>query len=182
MKKINTRELHRDLGYFYLGLIITFAFSGILMNHRDSFHADKYTVETKAIEVKLSKDEEITEDKAKNIGTSVGIMDNFRKHKIKENKLSISYEKNDVEIDLSTGKGELTTFIKTPVISQMMKLHKNTSNWWIYFSDIFGISLIFIAVTGAMMVKHGKHTFKQKGWKLTAAGLLFPILFLMFLS
>lgn len=47
MKKINARELHRDLGYFFLGLIVTFAFSGILMNHRDSFDADKYTIETK---------------------------------------------------------------------------------------------------------------------------------------
>jgi len=37
-----------------------------------------------------------------------------------------------------------------------MKLHKNTSNWWIYYSDIFGISLITIAITGAIMIKVGK--------------------------
>lgn len=182
MKKISTRELHRDLGYFYLGLIITFAFSGILMNHRDSFHADKYTVESKAIELEIAENEKISEEKAIAVGEQLGIKDIFRKHKIKEGTLKISYEKNDVEIDLKTGKGEITSFIKTPVVSQMMKLHKNTSNWWIYFSDIFGISLIFIAVTGTMMVKHGKHTFKKRGWKLAVAGLLFPILFLLFLS
>ena len=179
---MNKRALHRDLGYFYLGLIISFAFSGIMMNHRDSFHADKYTVETKAIEVNISKNQEISEEKAIAIGEELGIKDKFRKHKVKKELLSISYEKNDIEIDLKTGKGEITTFIKTPIISQIMFLHKNTSNWWIYFSDIFGISLIIIAITGTMMIKHGKHTFKRKGWKLALAGLLFPILFLLFLS
>ena len=92
------------------------------------------------------------------------------------------HEKNDVSINLETGKGEVVTFIKTPVISQMMKLHKSTSNWWIYFSDIYGISLIVIAVTGTMMIKHGKLTFKQRGWKLALVGLIFPLLFLFFLS
>jgi uncharacterized iron-regulated membrane protein len=51
MKKINWRDLHRDLGYFYIGLIVSFAFSGLLMNHRDVWHPEKYTLETKAIEV-----------------------------------------------------------------------------------------------------------------------------------
>jgi hypothetical protein len=40
---------------------------------------------------------------------------------------------------MKTGKGEIVAFNKTPIISQTMKLHKNTSNWWIYYSDIFGI-------------------------------------------
>ena len=52
---LKARNLHRDLGYFYIGLIISFAFSGILMNHRDSWHPEKYTVATKAITLKHSK-------------------------------------------------------------------------------------------------------------------------------
>ena len=182
MKKVNARELHRDLGYFFLGLIITFAFSGILMNHRDNFHAEKYTIETKAIEVKLADEKDISEAQAIAIGEELGIKDKFRRHRIKKDELSISYEKTDVEIDLKSGKGEITFFIKTPIVSQMMFIHKNTSNWWIYFSDIFGISLIIIAITGTLMVKHGKHTFKRRGWKLAVAGLLFPLIFLFFLS
>jgi hypothetical protein len=48
----------------------------------------------------------------------------------------ISFENTDVEIDMKTGKGEIISFIKTPIISQAMSLHKNTSNFWIYYSDI----------------------------------------------
>jgi hypothetical protein len=70
--------------------------------------------------------------------------------------------------------------MKTPIISQTMKLHKSTSNWWIYYSDIFGLSLITIALTGAIMIPAGKFTFKKRGWKLALAGLIVPLLILIF--
>jgi hypothetical protein len=174
------RNVHRDLGYFYIGLIISFALSGILMNHRDSFHAEKFTVQTKAITVNIPKDTDITEKYAEELGKQLGIDDKIRRHKVKDDELNISFEKNDVEIDLKTGKGEITTFIKTPIISSMMKLHKNTSNWWIYYGDIFGISLITIAITGAIMIPAGKFSFKSRGWKLALAGIIIPLLVLLF--
>ena len=170
MNQQKIRNLHRDLGYFYIGLIISFAFSGILMNHRESWHPEKYKVETKEISIDIPKDIEITEKYAEEIGKKLGIDD----------KLKISFERNDVEIDLKSGKGEIVTFSKTPIISQTMKLHKTTSNWWIYYSDIFGISLITIAITGAIMIKVGKNTFGKRGWKLALAGLIVPLLILLF--
>nr|WP_294775251.1 PepSY-associated TM helix domain-containing protein [uncultured Flavobacterium sp.] len=178
MKQATIRNLHRDLGYFYIGLIISFALSGIMMNHRESWHPEKYTVETKAIEVKLPTEDKINELFADSLGKALGIDDKIRRHNVKEGKFKISFEKHDVEIDIATGKGEIVAFQKTPLISHMMKLHKNTSNWWIYYSDIFGLSLITIAITGAIMIPAGKFTFKRRGWKLAIAGLIFPILFL----
>ena len=142
MKQQTIRNLHRDLGYFYLGLIISFAFSGILMNHREVWHPEKYTIETTAIEVAPIKDEQVNEKFAENLGKELGIYDKFRRHNAKKGTFKISYEKHDVEIDMKTGKGEIVAFNKTPFISQTMKLHKNTSNWWIYYSDIFGLSLM----------------------------------------
>ena len=181
MKQATIRNLHRDLGYFYIGLIISFAFSGILMNHREGWHPEKYTIETKAINIKLPSDEkDITEDYAKELGKTLGIDDKMRRHKVDEGKFKISFEKHDVEIDTKTGKGEIVSYVKTPIISQMMKLHKNTSNWWIYYGDIFGISLIVIAVTGSLMIPAGKFNFKRRGWKLAVAGIVFPLLILLF--
>ena len=120
MKQTTIRNLHRDLGYFYIGLIISFAFSGILMNHRDHWHPEKYTVQTKNITINITKNKEITEKYAEEIGKQLGIDDKIRRHKVKDNTLKISFEKNDVEIDLKTGKGEIVTFTKTPIISQAM--------------------------------------------------------------
>lgn len=180
MTTLKVRNLHRDLGYFYIGLIISFALSGILMNHRDSWNPETYNVQTKPIAITIPKNTNITEKYAKQIGRNLGIDDKMRRYKVKENLLKISFENNDVEIDIKTGKGEIVTFSKTPIISQMMKLHKNTSNWWIYYGDIFGISLITIAITGAIMIPAGKFTFKQRGWKLALAGLIVPLLILLF--
>jgi len=182
MKKKTFRNLHRDLGYFYIGLIISFAASGLMMNHRESWHPEKYTTETKAITVTLPEEHLINEKFAVDLGEKLGIDDKFRKHSIKKNSLKISYENHDVEIDMKTGKGEIVTFLKTPIISQTMKLHKNTSNFWIYYSDIFALSLIVIALTGTIMVKAGKFSFKERGWKLALAGIIFPLIFLFLLA
>ena len=182
MKSIKARNLHRDLGYFYIGLIISFSFSGILMNHRDSWHPEKYTVETKAIKVKLPAELKITDQFAENLGKSLDIDDKMRQKNIKKGNLKISFEKHDVEIDMKTGKGEIVSFIKTPIISQTMRLHKTNSNWWIYYGDLFGISLIVIAITGIIMIPSGKFSFKRRGWKLAIAGLIFPLLILVLLN
>ena len=177
---LKARNLHRDLGYFYIGLIISFAASGILMNHRESWHPEKYTVETKEITVALPAENQINEKYAEELGKTLGIDDKMRRQNIKKGTFKISFEKHDVEIDLKTGKGEIVAFNQTPIISQMMKLHKNTSNWWIYYGDIFGISLITIAITGTIMIPAGKFSFKKRGWKLALAGLLVPLLILLF--
>jgi hypothetical protein len=68
IKQATIRNLHRDLGYFYIGLIISFAFSGIMMNHRESWHPEKYTVETKAIQVSLPNEDKISEPFADSLG------------------------------------------------------------------------------------------------------------------
>lgn len=150
------------------------------MNHRESWHPEKYTIESKAIEVTLPSKSEITDEYAEKLGKELGIEDKFRRQLVKKETFKISYENHDVEIDVATGKGEMVSFLKTPIISQTMKLHKNTSSWWIYYSDIFGISLILIAITGALMIKVGNKTFNKRGWKLALAGLVVPLLILLF--
>ena len=179
MKKKTFRNLHRDLGYFYIGLIVSFAFSGLMMNHREYWHPEKYTTETNAIQVKIPEEKALNESFAKDLGKQLGIDDKMRRQMVKKGIYKISFENHDVEIDLKTGKGEIVTFLKTPIISQTMKLHKNTSNFWIYYSDIFALSLILIALTGTVMIKAGKFSWKQRGWKLALAGILFPLLFLI---
>ena len=178
MKRIKARNVHRDLGYFYIGLIVSFAFSGLLMNHRDMWHPEKYTTETKAITVKLPEENKINKKFSEDLGKKLGIDDKMRCHNIKKEVFKISFENHDVEINMKTGKGEIVSFVKTPIISHAMKLHKNTSNFWIYYSDIFAISLIIIALTGTLMIKAGKFSWKNRGWKLAVAGLIFPLLFL----
>jgi hypothetical protein len=61
-------------------------------------------------------------------------------------------------------------------------MHKSTSNWWIYYSDVFALSLITIALSGIFMIPKGRLSFKERGWKLALLGILFPLIFIFFLA
>jgi hypothetical protein len=63
----------------------------------------------------------------------------------------------------------------------MTILHVDTSKSWIYYSDVFGVAMLTIAITGMFIVK-GEHSFMRRGWKLALAGIIFPLIFLFLLS
>lgn len=180
--KFDKRAIHRDLGYFYVGLIISFAVSGIMMNHRNQWHPEKYVIEKSYFNVPPLDESKINDSTVQELVKANGITDKFRRQSVKRGELRISLEKTDIDIDIKTGKAEVTSFINTPVISQIMKLHKNTSDWWIYYGDIFGLSLITIAITGTMLLAKSKYSFKRRGWKLALAGVVFPLLVLFLLA
>lgn len=182
--KFSARAIHRDFGYFYIGLIISFAISGLMMNHREHWHPEKYTIQVTPFQKQFEPNVEINEAMVKQfIEKELQIKDKVKRHNIRKDKLKITCDNYDIELDLKTGKGETVEFRKTPFIAQIMQLHKtNSSNWWIYYSDIFALSLILIAITGTFIMGKSKYSFKQRGWKLAIAGLLFPILFLIFLG
>jgi uncharacterized protein len=100
--KLTARNTRRDIAYFFVGLIISFALSGIFLNHRQSWHPRRYIYESKEISIALVQKDSI------------------------------------------------------PVLGQMTKLHQDTSQWWIYYSDIFGIAMIVIGTTG-MFIQNGIH-------------------------
>ncbi len=181
--KFSYRAIHRDLGYFYIGLIISFAFSGMMMNHRDSWHPEKYTMSIQQFQVSAIDEKMISDNFVKSLmNDTLKIKDKVKRHFLKKDNLRINAENTEVEINLRSGIAEVRSFRKTPIISQLMFLHKSSSGWWIYYSDIFALSLIGIAVTGAAIYTKAKFTFRSRGWKLALAGLLFPLLFLIFFS
>jgi len=177
--KFSLRSIHRDLGYLYVGLIISFAFSGIMMNHREHWHPEKYTINVTEIQKEFPQDVAITEDLVRSfVNKDLHIKDKVKRHFVRKGKLKVSCENHDIELNIESGKGEIVEFHKTPFISHIMTLHKSNSDWWIYYSDIFALSLITIAVSGILIIAKGKYSFKVRGWKLALAGLVFPIVFL----
>jgi hypothetical protein len=178
--KLN-RNLHRDISYFFIGLIIAFSISGIALNHRVDFDPQEYTVKTENIKIELPNDaSQITEDylkeSAKNITT-----EEFRGHRIRGEEVRLYFKDAYAFVNLKTGEGEIE-YVKTiPVLGQMTILHKTTNVWWIWFSDIFGVAMLTIAITG-MFISKGKNSFKKRGWWLASLGLIFPFIFLFIIK
>ena len=169
------RRWHRDIAYFYVGLILSFSISGIALNHRRTFNTRSYVVETELFNLQVPQDEsQIDETYVKSILPSIGIENEYRSFRISNGALRVLYDHAQAEIDIKTGEGEKEWLKKRILLADMVNLHITTNNWWIYYSDIFGLGMIFIAVSG-MFIAGGKDSFKKRGWILALIGLLFPL-------
>ena len=179
--KITYRSLHRDIAYFYVGLIIAFSFSGILLNHRRDWNPEKYTYESKKVELELPTNEQlITKEFVENFSQDWEVT--YDSHRVREGELRVYYKNNTIlDANMATGEGLLEFKRTTPFVGQTIKLHKDTNKSWIWYSDIFGGAMLTIAITG-MFISAGKNSFWKRGWKFALVGILFPLIFLFLLT
>lgn len=179
--KLTARNTHRDIAYFYVGLIISFSLSGIFLNHRQSWHPRRYSYDKKEISIPAVTKEQVNDEFVANFTREQQISDDIRRFNVEGTSLRISYVSHDANVDLATGKGTIETYRITPLLGQMTQLHQDTSKWWIYYSDVFGIGMMIIAFTG-MFIERGKNSFSSRGWKLAIVGIVFPLIFLFLLT
>ncbi|HKJ80148.1 MAG TPA: PepSY-associated TM helix domain-containing protein [Prolixibacteraceae bacterium] len=170
------RILHRDFGYFIVGMTIVYALSGIYLNHRHDFNPD-YKIFITEFETGIrstSASEETIKNELKELQRSVV----FKKHYItNDGYIKVFIENGEAIINPDTGEGTMQYLQKRPVIFEMNKLHKATlGTLWKWVSDFMGVVLIFVAVSGLFILK-GKRGFNRWGWWLTIAGILVPLLF-----
>lgn len=179
--KVTNRSLHRDFAYFYVGLIIAFSFSGIILNHRENWYPMDYTYENKEVEIEKSfLNNEITEETIKVFSKDWN--HKYDGHRVRDNELRVYYKDNVIlDLDLTSGKGIIEYKRKVPFIGHTMYLHKSTNSFWIWYSDIFGVTMLVIAITG-ILIPTGKNGFKSRGWKFAIAGMTIPLLFLVLFS
>ena len=181
--KLTNRNIHRDVAFFYVGLLIAFSFSGIILNHRQDWYPMDYTYESSEVELILPEDTNLIDDNLlKEATASWGIEAEFDSHRLRDESLRVYFKDNVVaDIDVITGKGIVEYKRKTPFLGHTMYLHKTSNSFWIWYSDIFGAAMILIAITG-ILIPVGKSGFKKRGWKLALAGLIFPLIFLFILA
>ena len=179
--KLKARNLHRDIAYFYVGLIIAFSFSGILLNHRRDWNPEKYVYETKKVNIEIPQDAgSIDKAYIEDFSKTWDVV--YDGHRVNEATLRVFYKDNAVlDADLTTGEGKLDFKRTTPFVGETIQLHKDTNKSWIWYSDIFGIGMLIIAITGMFIVK-GKNSFRKRGWKFALIGIIFPLIFLYLLS
>ena len=179
--KLTNRNIHRDIAYFYLGLILAFSFSGIILNHRQDWYPMDYSYETKEVELVIPSDitQLDSQEYIKKIAAQWDLAEAYDSHRIRENDLRVYFKDNVIlDADITTGKGLIEYKRKVPFLGHTMFLHKTTNSFWIWYSDIFGVAMLVIAITG-MLITKGKNSFGERGWKLALAGLLFPLIFLI---
>ena len=177
LNKLN-RVLHRDLGYFFFGMTIIYAISGIALNHRHDWNPNYIITQeefTKDIRVSPS---EIDRDFALQILDDLDVSAEYRTHLVAGDIFRIFVRDGSVSINLAEGTGELEIIRKRPVFNQINFLHYNTpQKLWTWFSDLYALGLIIIAITGLFILK-GKNGITGRGAWLTSLGIIIPLIFL----
>lgn len=176
------RIIHRDLSFFFSGVIIIYAVSGIMLNHRGDINPN-YTIKRHSLQAEGTFP--ITEE---NVSKSMVIAmlkpikeeKNYTKHYFPENgKLKVFLKGgSSLEVNLQHGGAIYEALKKRPIISQFNRLHYNPGKGWTVFSDIFAVSLIIITITG-IFINKGKKGILGRGGIELLAGIIVPILFML---
>lgn len=175
------RILHRDIGYFFFGMTIIYALSGIALNHRNDWNPS-YIIEAKKIWFNgISGKTDFSQKEVITLLEQIDEDDNYKKHYYPDSQtMKVFLDGGSLEVNLQNGEGYLEKISRRPLFYQVNLLHYNPGKWWTYFSDIFAVALLILAITGLFIVK-GKNGLKWRGAILAIVGIIIPILFLFVL-
>ena len=124
---------------------------------------------------------QLDETFVKQLARSWGIENQYKSFRVRGEEVRIYFDNAVADFNTNSGKGELETIRKRPLLSEMTFLHQATNSSWIYYSDILGLAMLLIAITG-MFIASGQDSFRKRGWKFASVGVLFPLIFLLFLA
>jgi len=165
-KSINyyIRALHRDIGFFLIGLTIIYSLSGILLIYRDT----GFLKNERQIEKKMSPDLEVSE---------LGRIVHIRNLEITRTAGNVIYFQNG-SYDKSSGIVKYSERVLPSFLEKFNNLHKKSSRDLTYvFSTIFAILLLFLAVSSFWMYKIESRMFRR-GLVLAGSGIVVTLILL----
>jgi len=167
------------MGYLLFGLSVVYGVSGIALNHIRDWKPS-YIITNVSFTTTIDFEKENTDkDLVLDLLDELDENDNYKKHYFpQEDKLKVFLKGGNIELNTSSGKGQLEKIRKRPVFYEMNYLHYNPVVWWTYIADIYAGGLVILALTGLFLIR-GKKGIKGRGAWLTAIGILIPILFLL---
>ncbi len=178
-----SRILHRDIGFFFVGASIIFGISGIALNHLKDWNPNYIVkVERTKTDIDLAKST-INKQNVLSLLSQLNIdKDEYKSYNFVEKATILRiYLNGRSSVTVKPSTGEVMTEIvkKRPLFYQVNFLHYNPNVWWMWFSDIFAGSLIFLAISSIFIVR-GKKGAWGRGGIYIVLGIIIPILFLIF--
>ena len=177
-----SRIIHRDLSFFFAGMVLIYAISGIVMNHRDTINPN-FSITRKEYKIteNLPDKTGMNKEKVLTLLQPLGETGNYTKHYFPQTDVMKVFLKggSNLLVNVKTGEAVYESVTRRPLIGAMSRLHYNPGQWWTHFADIFAVGLIIITLSGIIMLKGNKGIMGRGGIELIV-GILIPILFLFF--
>jgi hypothetical protein len=142
---------HRDIGYFFAGLTVLYAVSGVAVNH---------------IEDEVLRRMGIGEEPRSVVRMS-------------QQQLKVFLERRSLTVELPGGRVVDEHVRRRFAFFEVNYLHLNTGKgFWTWFADIYAVGLLVLACTGIFILPGKKGLGGRGGW-LLIAGLAIPIVYLI---
>lgn len=172
-RRLNS-DLHRDCGYFLSGLIFVYCISGIALNHVNDWNPDfvinKRTITFSRAYTATDMTPERLAEFTSMIGEAAPKVHDFPT----PNHVKIYYDNASLLVDLAAKVGQYESVHRRPFIYQTNVVHRNSLKGWKWVSDVFGVLLILLTVTGWLILK-GRNGVIGRGKWFIAAGILPPV-------
>ena len=192
--------LHRDIGFLCVGLTLAYAISGIAVNHSHDWNYNRSESEEQtAVGKPTDLLDDLPSDRKAAIEADPSNLTRHEELALIEQLRHVSgrdavprnvFWRGPDRISLFYGVGDADTVDynpKTGVMHHVVRkdrwllrdlnfLHLNEARGvWTYLADAFAVLLMFLAISGAIVVK-GRRGLKGRGGILAAAGLLIPLI------
>lgn len=173
------RAVHRDMGYFFTGVVLIFAVSGLAVNHAAGWDPN-FRVGHSDVGLDLpDRKEAVTESAVRAALAAVPGCGEFRAMDFPTDyQIKIFLSDGSMLVSLRDGRGVYETVRRRAVLYAANRLHLNPKSWWLAFSDAFSVGLIGIAVTGLFMLR-GRPGFWGRGKWFVGTGVIVPLLALL---
>ncbi|MDR2413795.1 MAG: PepSY-associated TM helix domain-containing protein [Odoribacteraceae bacterium] len=169
------RVAHRDAGFLLVGVSLVYALSGVFLNHMNGKDPAYRVINGQLqMEPALSREE-------------VAARWNERADELPTLKRVLPLDEGSERLILDGGTGVYTRatgrvdheqYQRNDFIYWINKLHYNKVKGWSPVADLFAVSLIFLALSGVLIVK-GKRGVAGRGKWLLLAGILLPVIYVL---
>ncbi len=170
--------VHRDVGYFFAGLTVLYAISGVAVNHIEDWNPNYSVMHTERSVGDLGG---VPDD-----GMAVEILGRLGLEETPKAAVRMSEKEfriflEDRTLHVATPSGQVVDELvsRRPGFFHVNYLHLNhAKGLWTWFADIYAVGLLVLAMTGIFIIT-GKKGLGGRGRWLLVAGTAIPLIFLL---
>jgi uncharacterized protein len=172
------RALHRDAGYFIIGLTLIYALSGLAVNHIADWDPSFRQIErTHQVPGPFAADDRVA---AQRVLDALGIAEAPNEvYRASDTQLDIVFDKRTLHLDPTNGK--------VVEEGQEPRLFLRLANWlhlnrgkkaWTYVADGYAVLLLWLALSGLFMIP-GRKGLIGRGAIITTIGAAVPVAYVV---
>jgi uncharacterized protein len=172
------RALHRDIGYFAVGLTIVYAISGLAVNHLKDWDPNfKQVHRTHQLSLPLPVGDDAA---AQSALLALGVQERPREvYRASDTQLDLVFDQRTFHVDTTSGVVQEEGQTARPLLRLANWLHLNRGKKaWSYVADLYAVFLLFLALSGLFMIP-GRKGLLGRGAIVALLGAAVPVVYVL---